>query len=307
MGTAAVAYEDNTTNVGVYVNHVSSCNLNHNTGNMLCINRDYESVTQYHNVRQTVFCPYHYCVLFDMERKKVSCTGYVYLKISGSMEKYFNPLTPKASLESFTGNPNEEYVTIGTSFLGYNVIIDRFEQSVETTVGDENIDSVRCMDPYSTCIEFEDGSEKCFGAIGEKFHNLLHSSLLGLSVTGALAFSVYFIAGVTYKGCLLNPCFSVITIPMLVSLCSVLILFVASDFIVKTLPFIISSMIGIACGFLTAKSLLGCIDIFKRPSTASVDIGSTETVQLQGYVTDDDDEGEDAGMTEIELGTIKVA
>lgn len=320
------SYEDNSTNVGVYVNHVSSCNLNHVTGNMLCINRDYESVIQYHDVREATFCPYHYCVLFRTDEEKVTCTGYVYLKMSGSMDEYLNPLTPNVSNEKFTGDPDNDYIKINTAFLGYNVLVDRFEQSVETSVG-KPIRKVTCMDPYSTCIEHGDGSSECFGAKDVVFHGFIESALLGLVVPGALAFAVYIIGGGLYKGCLINPCFSVITIPLFVAVCCALILFVASDFIVKMFPFIIASLFGIILGFLLAKVVFGAITVWKKQFGSRVDTeyGSGEsTGMLHNKYKDgtaegatggdakfeigsnsDDEEDIGDGLTEIELGTLK--
>lgn len=322
---SASSYEDNNTNVGVYVNHVSSCNLNHPTGNMLCINRDYESVIQYHDVRGATFCPYHYCVTFRTDENKLTCTGYVYLKMSGTMDEYLNPLTPNVSNEKFTGDPDDDYIKIGTAFLGYNVLVDRFEQSVETAV-DKAIVAVECLEPYSTCIVYGDGEKECFGAKDVVFNEFIESALLGLVVPGALSFTLYIISGGLYKACLTNPCFSVITIPMIVAICCALILFVASDFIVKVFPFIIASLFGIISGFLLARFIFGLIILWKKQfGKVGDEYGSGESTgmlrnkyrdgegavakedkfQISGDDDSDEDINDSGKMTEIELGSIK--
>lgn len=311
----ATNYEDNSTNVGVYVNQISACNLNHDTGNMLCLNREFESVVQYHDVRDTVFCPYHYCVLFKADRTKVACTGYVYLKVSGSMDQYMNPLTPVKSNVGFTGNPKDDYVKIRSSFLNYNVLVDRFEQSVESYSYD--IQKVTCMDPYSTCLEYTDGTDSlCFGAKDVVFHNALESALLGLIVPGLIAFSFYSISGGLYRSCLTNPCFTVITIPMSVTICSILILFVASDFIVKVFPFLFSSIFGIVFGFLSCRTMYGALGLCKQRLTGQTDssygAGETragETIEMiqsnsSFAIEDDDDDDNKETTTEIDLGTV---
>lgn len=312
---SASNYEDNSTNVGVYVNHISACNLNHDTGNMLCLNRMFESVIQYHDVRDTAFCPFHYCVLFGGERNKVTCTGYVYLKMSGSMDEYLNPLTPNKDNEKFTGDPKNDYVKVGTAFLNYNVLIDRFEQSVETSV-DSEIQKVTCAEPYSTCLEYSDGSNPtCFGAQEVVFHTMVESALLGLVVPGSLAFLMYALSGAFYKSCLTNPCFSVITIPLLVAICCVLILFVGSDFIVKVFPFLFASIFGVILGFLCTKSMYGALDLCKRQWAGRVGDsygagGETETSQFvigsDGASDDDDEDDQEVTnkVTEIELNKV---
>jgi hypothetical protein len=310
----AANYEDNSTNVGVYVNHLSACNLNHATGNMLCLNSMFESVIQYHDVRDAVFCPYHYCVLFRGDSKKVTCTGYVYLKMSGTMDEYLNPLTPNASNVKFTGNPDDDFVKVGTSLLNYNILIDRFEQSVETSVVND-IAKVTCMKPYSTCLEYVDGTDDlCFGAKGVVFHGILESALLGLVVPGLMAFVMYVVAGGLYKDCLIHPCFTVISIPLLVTICCMLILFVASDFIVKIYPFLFASIFGIILGFLCARALYSALDVCKQTVNGRVDDTYGTGGETTGMINandefvigdDDDDDDDKGGLTEIELGTPK--
>jgi hypothetical protein len=222
-------------------------------------------------------------------------------------------LTPNKNNEKFTGDPKNDYVGVGTAFLNYNVLIDRFEQSVET-LGDSNIHKVVCLDPYSTCLEYTDGSKDlCFGAKDVIFHDMVESALLGLVVPGSLAFLMYAISGAFYKSCLTNPCFTVITIPLLVAICCVLILFVGSDFIVKMYPFLFASIFGIILGFLCTKTMYGTFDICRRQWTGRVDnaygvggVNESSQFVIGTDGSDDEDDGVDGktGMTEIELGGV---
>lgn len=318
-------YEDNQTNVGVYANHISSCNLNHYNGNMLCINRDYESVIQYHDVASATFCPYHYCVTFRTTPEKLACTGYVYVQMSGTMSDEINPLTPNKSNTHFTGNPDDDYINVGYMFEGFNVLIDRFEQSVETDMGLPIVD-IQCEEPQTTCVSLADGTLSCFGGKGLVYHDFITSAILGIVVPGAMSFVCYMILeNVKYK-CAKNWCVTKLFTPILIEVCCMLILFVASDFIVKVLPFLLASLLGILFGNLTCELVVTCFIIWKRQLTGRVQSeygsGSSSSGMLKnsnsdkqkqrhfeiGGADDDDDDNQDDsddGMTEIELGQIK--
>lgn len=303
------AYEDNTTNVGVYSNHISACNVNHATGNMLCINQNYESVIQYHDVRSTTFCPYHYCVVFNTEMDKLACSGYVFKKISASMTDQINPLTPNITNDRFTGNPDDDYVDVGTPFEGNNIFIDRFEQSVETYMG-ELIVEVACDSPLGTCVLLEDGSKNCFGGQGLVFHTMFESIVLGVIVPGLMAFGLYL--ALTFMSCEFasNGCVQILVVPTLVEIFCALILFVAPDFIVKVAPFLAASALGIALGKLSSNTITAC---FVRKPNIDYSTGerdgmlknSTNARVANFEIGDDDDDDED--VTEIELGAVGVA
>lgn len=294
---AVLAYEDNATNVGVYANHNSACNLNHESNNMLCINKEFESVIQYHDVKSIAMCPYHYCVTFYNDPNKLACTGYVYLKMDTTDIGHINPLTPNISNEGFTGNPSEDYIPIGTSFEGYNIAIDRFEQSVETTFSGE-IDKVLCEDQTITCVTLTDGKQECFGGVGLVFHSTLESLLLGLVVPFSMSFVVYIILGSFKCACASNACITTLLVPLFVAICCMLILFVASDFIVKIFGFLFASLVGIAFGKVGSDICYSIIYRFGKKVHTENDNGEDVRFVIEG--DEDDDSIEDVQTDQID-------
>jgi hypothetical protein len=309
----AYSYEDNTTNVGVYANHLSSCNLNHDTGNLLCINQVYGSVIQYHDVIDVTMCPYHYCVQFDTDEFKLVCTGYVYLKIGGDN---INPLTPNGTYNThFTGDPDNEIIDIGVILDGFNILIDHFEQNVETTLA-KPFEDVICKDPISTCVQFEDGDELCFGGDKMTFHGFVESLILGLVIPGAMSFVIYLLFMNLHLSCASNACVIIIIIPFMLEFCCMLIVFLDSDFIVQIPIFVIASMVGIAAGRVLAVTAVSCVS-FVTTNRIRTAIGDGDEnkgmLKRSGQVVDsgsmfvigDDDDYEDHenyNLTEIELG-----
>jgi hypothetical protein len=316
---AVAAYEDNETNVGVYSNHISSCNWNHNTDNMICINRDFESVIQFHGVALATFCPYHYCVTFENEVGKIACTGYVFSKISAGMgdgdSAAINPLTPDLSNDRFTGNPTDDYVNLRTSFEGNNIFIDRFEQSVETYFGDDIVE-VQCKEPLTTCVSVAGGETTCFGGDGLTFHTFTESVVLGFFVPMSMAILIYLsLACVKWRcrlGCAYNSCVTMVAVPLTVEVLCALILFVAPDFIVKVGAFITASVIGIVAGKLIVDVLVKFLmpptpKRSTRPSPERKGMlkKSSRVGDPRFHVgTDDDDEDELGSLAEIELGSV---
>lgn len=308
------SYENNKTNVGVYANHISSCNLDHTFGDMLCINRDYESVIQYHDVRTATFCPYHYCVTFRTETSKLACTGYSYLKMSGSMNEIINPLSTNDTGLAFSGIGDAKNIKIGSSFEGYNILIDYFRQSVETYFKQPLV-SVECSEKMTTCVSLSDGSNVCFGATDLNFNDFLASVVLGVVVPGAMSFGSYLILWVvsTKYRWAKNGCIITIMCPIFVETCCMLILFVAADFIVKVLPFLLASIIGIWLGKVLTDIVTSCLIVWRKKLTGKVgdDYGSGERTGMLrrgGNSISDDSKfviEEDNDLTEIELGTIK--
>jgi hypothetical protein len=314
--TAAVScnasvFENNDTNIGVFVNHLSSCNLNHDNGNMICINQDYNTIIQYHNVNQVAMCPYHYCVLFEGSYQ-YSCTGYILTLIGGAMDKHLNPLTPNTSYVGFTGNPDDDHISVGYTFLGYNVLIDYFEQNVNN-FSPKIINKISCMEPYSTHILYGDGSEETFGGVGIIFRNTVESLNLGVLIHTLIAFIMYMFI---LSFCKIKNvmCINLFAIPLITFVSCYLILFVAEDFVVKIFPFTISSIIGVVIGYMLSSILFNSI-LFWRNMKQNVKVDAEETAQFVIGTDDDIDIEEEEevaagsnnenGMTEIELGHMK--
>jgi hypothetical protein len=293
----ASVVENNETNVAVYVNHLSSCNLNHNTGNMLCINQDYNTVIQYHDVKQVAMCPYHYCVLFNGD-VEYSCTGYVLTLIGGKMDTHLNPLTPNTSFVGFTGNPNDDHIEVGHSFLGYNILINYFEQNV-VNHSPVPIDSVECMDPYSTRVRYQDGSFDVFGAHGIVFRGMVESLLLGVVIHSSIAFTMYLFTFSFCKCGRNNICIDLFLVPLVTFLSCYMILFVAKRFVIKVLEFIISSIFGILFGFIPASIFFNSIVYCRKKNAVKNRVDIEESRQFVIDTDDDDDDG--VQMTEIQL------
>jgi hypothetical protein len=298
--------ENNETNVGVYVNHLSSCNLNHGTGNMLCINQDFNTVIQYHDVTDVAMCPYHYCVLFK-GRTQYSCTGYVLKLIGGKMNHYLNPLTPNISYVGFTGNPDDDVVNIGTTFLGYNVLVELFEQNVDN-YSEKPIKSIKCMDPFSTHVYYEDGDSEMFGAHDIIFRGMIPSLLIGIVIHCAIAFMLYLVFFSFGKD---NTCVNLCFVPTITFLSCFLILFVAEEFVVKIYTFIISSIFGVIIGYTLASIIFNSIIYCKRRRQGANDGGRVDVEETKQFVIgssedddtdDEDDDKKDVQMVEIKLG-----
>ena len=316
------SYENNKTNVGVYANHISSCNLDHKMGDMLCINRDYESVIQYHDVSNVVFCPYHYCVTFRTEKNKLICTGYSYLEMSGSMSDIINPLSQNNSALALAGEGDVTNIKVGKSYEGYNILIDYFRPSVETMFdASEFIVDVTCGESDSemvTCAYLSDGSEHCFGATDITFNDFIPSIVLGVAVPGSLSLACYLIlwALSTKWSWATNGCITTMLTPIIVEVICMVILFVGAGFIVKVLPFLIASLVGIWIGKVLCDIITGCFGAWKSKMVGKVDdeYGAGERTGMlrnsnsdkgnSRFVISDDNDDDDGGMTEIELGSV---
>lgn len=309
----ASVVENNETNVGVFVNHLSSCNLNHETGNMLCINQDFNTVIQYHDVKQVAMCPYHYCVLFE-GNKEYSCTGYIWTLVGGKMNTHLNPLTPNTSYVGFTGNPSDEHIYVGRTFLGYNIIINYFEQNVDNH-SPKAIDSITCFEPYSTKVMYQDGTNDIFGAHDIKFRGMFESLLLGVIIHTTMSFAMYIFAFSFCKCGRSSTAINLCLIPLVTFLSCYMILFVAERFVVKILEFIISSIFGIVFGYILASIAFNSITYCIRNNKTQNRVDAEEATQF--VITSDEDpedrdikhdsqDTEGVQMTEIDLNNDEI-
>lgn len=290
--------DQNITHVGVFLNKVSSCNYNRYTSNLLCANQEYNTLIQYHNVDKVYMCDYHYCVTFYDEPNRFSCSGYVFKLLGGNMDTYLNPLTPNTKAVEYQVN-KENVRKINTVFEGYNVLVDRFEQNVQT--GNYNFTSLECRDPYSTCILHQDGSETCFGAIGNTFHGQKASLGLGVVIPCIIATVLYLISFSCLKRyCLGNYCCVLLFVPLFVTVTSYLILFQAERFIVKTDAYLLGSMFGIIFGYVIASSLVKLKSYTRFKKVEDVE----ETATFNNFeLGTSEDEQDDEVSTEIELNS----
>ena len=309
--TWASNVDENVTNVGVYLNKISSCNYNSLSGNLLCASQEFETLIQYHNVKYVKMCDYHYCIQFNDEDNTMACSGYLLKLIGGNMDTYLNPLTPNDSLVSFDANSNNIH-KIGKSFLGYNVLIDSFVQNVQTTFEKKILD-IECKEPHTTCLTFENQNESvCFGSSGYTFYNATPSLMLGLVIPLLLSIGLYLSSYLFCCKSVAHNYFVIfIVIPIQVVVISMLILFQAERFIVKTYVFMIGAIFGIILGHIATTFILKLFNCLKPKKAFVEDQG--ENVRLtvgdkrcsEFVIGDDeasdDDEKYDKTMVNIEL------
>lgn len=266
----SVTTSDGTTEesgVEVVGNEIVSCNLNTDTGNMLCANRGYDTIIQYHNVRQLMMCEYHYCVTFTDDEDVLTCSGYVYKSNAVGSSKLYNPLTPWGSDSDSSTRADGTVVELGTPFNGYNILVDLFENAVHSDFSTE-VSNISCFEKYSTCVTFSNGSETCFGPLEITFLNWIQSSLVGVAMMGSIAF-FYSFGGICISERLVkNPCAIVVLIPFLVCCCSFLILFVGESVIVQVSSFILFSTYGIALAYLLASPFVSLVGKLRKARMA---------------------------------------
>lgn len=290
--------KNNITNVGVFLNKISSCNFNSITGNLLCASQEFETLIQYHNVKYIKMCDYHYCIKFDGDDNTLSCSGYVLKLIGGNMDTLINPLTPNNELLDFNQDPSNIH-KIGKAFLGYNVLIDSFIQNVQTKFTD-NILDIECVQPHGTCIRFYGQKDlQCFGSDNFKFHDSSTSLILGIAIPSLFSFALYVM---NYAFCWSkvssNHFMIFIIIPILVISFSMLILFQEERLIVKTYIFIIGSIFGIIIGHQLARLALF---LFYKLFRKKTNIDPEERKSLRSGQTRDNFEiSEDEDSEDIE-------
>lgn len=294
----AITFNSNNSDIEIFVNHLSSCNYNKETKNMVCVSLNYNTIVQFHNVKDVAMCDYHYCILYD-NQVDYSCSGYTYTLIGGSMQTHINPLSVNVSN---VGIISEERIPIGTLFLGYNIIIDYFVQNVVNLNSSEYIKSISCGDKYSTKINYLDNTSIEFGANNIVFHGTFESLILGSLIHSAFACFIYLILFCFSKST--NYMLNFMVVPIMTIMLCYLILFVAERFIVKVFAFVLSSLCGILVGYLMAQTIYTVSSKFFRDKETSkvTDENTKFTIDDDSESGDEDEEvGSFEGTTEIEL------
>lgn len=266
--TNAQNVKTNITNVGVYLNKISSCNFNSQTGNLLCASQEFETLIQYHNVKYIKMCDYHYCIKFENDDKTLSCSGYVLKPIGGNMDTLINPLSP---FDRLLYKDSSNVHKIDKKFMGYNIKIDSFIQNVQTTFEDSILD-IECKLPHSTCIRFENKKDlQCFGSEGLTFYDSSTSIVWGIFIPTSFAFLLY---SISYSLCFekfsSNHFVIFILIPVLVFTSSLILLFWVERFIVKEYVFFIGNIFGIILGHQISRLLVFTINRFKQKSPVTI-------------------------------------
>jgi hypothetical protein len=293
---SATVVEDNRTHVGVYVNHISSCNFNHNTLEVICVNDARDALVQYNNVDSIAMCDYHFCVTFRSDTRKVVCSGYTWTH--GSHE--YNPLvTPAADTYGTL-----DAVPVNDWFLGYNIKVDSFVQNLASHY-DGPVQSVICgPEPYSTCVTVNvNGTdvEACAGMLGVRLTDEVHSLILGINLLALISGLQYVPMRYLWSALRYSTVFNMIVVPTLSVVLGVLLLVASQNFVVKMAMFIIGAFLGVAAGYMLSEIALR-LTRCDRGVTPGKQEGDTEAAPLRHepeFVVEDD-----AAATTIELGEL---
>ena len=273
LHTAVSNTTESTGNITTRTNKLSTCSYNELTKNLLCYTQMYENLVQYHNVQSLAMCDYHYCIILVDSENRMSCSGYVLQFIGGDSSTFINPLSPNNQLIGFSAN-SADIFKIGKSFLGYNIMIDSFNQNVETEFQND-IELIECIDPHAMCVSFKgENKTKCFGSYGLVFYDQTSSVLFGLLIPGVFSFVFYSIIGMTCT----KPGFSIkralintIILPIIVVASSILVIFKAEKLIVQTNSFIEGTILGILFGYVLSELSVKCMNCILNRSNKNVE------------------------------------
>jgi hypothetical protein len=232
----AYGSDNGSPNLSVSMTYISSCMLNTDTANAVCMIRGSVGITQYHDVRSMVGCEYHYCMTFREDRLKLVCGGFVWTNAAGTSST--SPLSPAG-----THVRNDSMsVTVDEQFDGYNVGVSYLERGVTTWFG-RAIESVTCEGPHGTCVYLQDATKICFGyGSDDKFYGDLISFELGAGVNLALTVPIYLVARFCFARAFRYNVFRFGFLPLVCFLVTLSVMFFSTGLIVKVYPFLIGSV-----------------------------------------------------------------
>lgn len=316
--------ENNKTNIGVYVNQISSCNFNHNTLEVLCVNSGVDSLMQYSNVEKLAMCEYNYCLTFRNDPSNVICSGYVWSHRS----HVYDPLvTPGAAIVDSSSAQN---YSVNQWFLGYNVMVDSFVQNRKSTYEGE-VKALFCGEPgeYVSCVSVEDTNgtitSYCGGMVDVTLRDQLSSFLLGITVLFLISGLQYVPLRYAFVSIRENMVVNMLAIPAVSLSIAVILVTVTQSMLVKSTVFILGAFIGIMIGYMTSELLINLtVCIWGRTQVgSSADPGETANMLKCGeanvgarfVITGEDeddledvslsDNEDDDGTTTIELSEVR--
>ncbi len=283
--------ENNKTNTAVYVNHISSCNYNRNTLELVCVNEGVNTLVQYNNVKLVTMCEYHFCLVFRNSPSKILCNGYQW----SHNKKNYDPLTTPIALN--VTNHGEHTIEINEWFLGYNILTNDFVQN-KVSIYNGTIESVICdANGYSTCVSVMSPTGElksaCSGLNGLNLRDQVTSFIYGINI-------LLLISGVQYIGLryfftnlresivlnnLVIPCISLVI--------SFIILSVTQSILVKTAMFVIGSFVGIVVGYIVSEFFLRLLSCLGQQNKIETDEEMAQEVRMlsgQNYDKSGDDD-----------------
>lgn len=273
--------ENNRTNTGVYVNHISSCNFNHNTLEVVCVNSEHETLVQYNNVNRLAMCEYHFCLTFRDKSSDVLCSGYQW---SHGKHSYDPLTTPLAANHSFD-YPGYQSMTVEEWFLGYNIMVEFFVQN-KVSIYDGQVNQVNCgTDGYTSCVSFVDsnGTEhtSCGGLVDLHMRDPIGSFLLGINMLAMISGFQYIPVRYLFISLRESLVMNTLVIPCLSIVIAFVLVSVAQSMLVKTAMFIIGAFIGIVVGYIFSDFALRLTVCIWGPGGAvGVQEDLTESVRM---------------------------
>ena len=292
--------ENNKTNTAVYVNHISSCNYNRNTLELVCVNEGMNTLVQYNNVKMVTMCEYHFCLVFRNNPSKILCNGYQW----SHNKKIYDPLTTNLAVN--VTNYGENKREINEWFLGYNILTNYFIQN-EVSLYNGTIESVICdANGYSTCVTVKSPTGElksaCGGLNGLNLRDQITSFIYGINIS-------LLISGVQYIGfryfssrlresIILNN----IVIPCISLVISFIILSVIQSILVKTAMFVIGSFVGIVVGYIVSEFFLRLLSCLGPKVKIESDEEITQEVRMMSGQNYDKGEFDDKAPRKFVIG-----
>jgi len=248
--------ENNRTNTGVYVNHTSSCNFNHNTLEVICVNSEQETLVQYNNVNRLAMCEFHFCLTFRNNPTDVLCSGYQW----SHGKHFYDPLTtPLAANYSFD-YPGYQSIKVEEWFLGYNIMVDTFVQN-KVSIYDGSIIHLNCGETgYTSCVSFVDtnGTEhtSCGGLVDVNMRDPVGSFLLGINMLALISGFQYIPVRYLFTSLRESLVMNTLIIPCLSIVAAFVLVSITQSFLVKTAMYVIGAFVGTVVGYIFSEFAL---------------------------------------------------
>lgn len=292
--------ENNKTNTAVYVNHVSSCNYNKNTLELVCVNEGGNTLVQYNNAKLVTMCEYHFCILFRTSPTDVLCTGYQW----SHGKNVYDPLTtPLATNVTDEGSPRRD---INEWFLGYNVMTDAFVQN-KVSRYNGTVESILCdTDGYSTCVAVRSPTGEldsaCGGLVNLKLRDPISSFLLGINILLLISGVQYIGMRYLFSGLRESIVMNNLIIPCVSMVIAFVLLTVTQSILVKTAMFVIGAFVGIVVGYIVSEFMLRLAVCFGPRGKIETDEEMAQEVRMLGGAGYDKDEGGGEDSAKFEIG-----
>ena len=298
--TVGNVVENNKTNTAVYVNHVSSCNYNKNTLELVCVNEGENTLVQYNNVKTITMCEYHFCVLFRTSPTDVLCTGYQW----SHGKHMYDPLSTSLAVNiTNEGSPRRE---VNEWFLGYNLMTDAFVQN-KVSRYNGTVESILCdTEGYSTCVAVKSPTGElesaCGGLDDLDLRDPISSFLLGINLLLLISGSQYIGMRYLFNSLRESIVMNNLIIPCISMVIAFILLTVTQSILVKSAMFVIGAFVGIVVGYIVSEFMLRVVACFGPLGKVETDEEMAQEVRMLGGAGYDKDEGGGEDSVKFEIG-----